>query len=70
MPKVIVICVTPVPRTYELLWGCWPERKLGIPGGIQTMLDFWKQSENNDRFSLIVLGVCLIVLVSVVVTRL
>jgi hypothetical protein len=34
------------------------------------MLDFWKKSEKNDRFSLIVLGVCLVVLVAVVLTRL
>jgi hypothetical protein len=47
-----------------------PKRRLLLLGGIQTMLDFWKKSEKNDRFSLIVLGVCLIVLVSVVVTRL
>jgi hypothetical protein len=34
------------------------------------MLEFWKKSEKNDRFSLIVLGVCLLVLVAVLVTRL
>jgi hypothetical protein len=33
------------------------------------MLDFWKKSENNTRFSIIVLGVCLIVLLALV-TRL
>jgi hypothetical protein len=33
------------------------------------MFDFWKQSEKNTRFSLIVLGVCLIVLIALV-TRL
>jgi hypothetical protein len=34
------------------------------------MLDFWRKSEKNDRFSLVVLGLCLIALVSVVATRL
>jgi hypothetical protein len=34
------------------------------------MFDFWKKSEKNDRFSLIVLGACLIILVSLIVTRL
>jgi hypothetical protein len=39
-------------------------------GRNRNMLDFWKKSEKNDRFSLIVLGVCLVVLVAVVLTRL
>jgi hypothetical protein len=34
------------------------------------MFDLWRKSEKNDRFSLIVLGLCLIALVSLVVTRL
>ena len=34
------------------------------------MLEFWKKSEKNDRFSLIVLGVCLLVLVAIVLNRL
>ena len=34
------------------------------------MFDFWKKSEKNERFSLVVLGVCLIVLVTLLVTRL
>ena len=33
------------------------------------MLEFWKKSEKNTRFSLIVLGVCLIALVALI-TRL
>jgi len=59
-----------VPRTYELLFECSPKAHTDHVGRDRNMLDFWKKSEKNDRFSLIVLGVCLVVLVAVVLTRL
>lgn len=40
-----------------------------LAGRNSDMLDFWKKSENNTRFSIIVLGICLIVLVALL-TRL
>ena len=58
-----------MPPTYEPLPKLSVSRRLALLDGIQTMLDFWKKSENNTRFSIIVLGICLIVLVALV-TRL
>jgi len=52
------------------LFECSPKAHTDHVGRNRNMLDFWKKSEKNDRFSLIVLGVCLVVLVAVVLTRL
>ncbi len=58
-----------MPATYEPLSKFAAGRRLTLLGGLQIMLDFWKKSEKNTRFSLVVLGVCLIVLVALM-TRL
>jgi hypothetical protein len=34
------------------------------------MFKIWKDSEKNERFSLVVLGLCLVLLVGLLVTRL
>lgn len=33
------------------------------------MFKVWKSSERSDRFSLVVLGLCLVVLVGILITR-
>ncbi len=49
----------------------WPRHaQTGLARRNSQMFDFWKKSEKNERFSLVVLGVCLIVLVTLVATRL
>jgi hypothetical protein len=34
------------------------------------MFQVWKNSEKNDRFSLVVLGLCVVVLIGLLITRL